>query len=467
MENKHITNFCFNVDRNMSYNNFIDMLKKACKEDLNKTILVLFYIRNPRGGKGERRLFRWGLQWLGLNFPNIINNIIHLIPEYGRWDDIYCLFPQKLDVNRPDNYLTESINKNDVMTLQRNIILLKINQLIEDEKKIINNDNDISYCAKWCVTENSSENLKFNFVDTTCKVWNITPREYRRRISKIRKKYKLIETYLTNRKIYRIKYNKLTVGAMKKYKKKLNRYDTYRFNNYKYKLYDSLKDKFDTTKLDDILDLYKNTNLLENKWNTYNEYIKDHQKLQKTVLVVDTNGSMYSNRLKNINIVIKLCLLVIEYSIFTKNIIPFDVEPSYYNNRLDVKEDICSILQLSRQYRKHINLENIAKLIISSGEIPERIIILTNNKIEEVDPKWKQHIDNMSKLFEGMELPTIIYISLQNDMKYKTYENLICIENNSDELFNLIIKDKNVNINNIVENIINDEIYDNIREELI
>ena len=71
------------------------------------------------------------------------------------------------------------------------------------------------------------------------------------------------------------------------------------------------------------------------------------------------------------------------------------------------------------------------------------------------------------KLFEGMELPTIIYISLQNDMKYKTYKNLICIENNSDELFNLIIKDKNVNINNIVENIINDEIYDNIREELI
>lgn len=461
MEHKNIINFCYNISRNMSYNNFIDMLKKSCKDDLIKTIIILFYIRDPRGGKGERKLFRWGLQWLALNFPNEINKVIDLIPEYGRWDDIYCLYPKKLDYNRPDNYLTDiNINKNDIDQLQKNIVLLKINQLIEDEKNIVNN-NDISYCAKWCVTENSSQDLQFSFVETTCNVWNITLKEYRKRIRKIRKKYKLIETYLTNRKIHRIKYNKVNVGAMKKYKKKLNRYDKYRFQNYTSKLYESLKDKFSINDIENILYLYQNNYPIENKWSQYNNYITDIQNLEKTMLVIDTNGSMYANNLKNINIVVKLSLLVIEYSIFNKNIIHYNINPFFLKNKEEVYNNITNIVSLSKYYQKNINLLNIIELIISNKEIPEKLIIISSNKIEVSDPEWKKNIDNIEKICieKTISIPKILYICLQEKMYYSVYKNLINIQNDSKEIINFIISDKNININNLINNIINNDRY--------
>lgn len=60
-------------------------------EDPMVAIKFLFWLRDCRGGNGERRIFRECLKWLAENKPDITMAILELVPEYGRWDDLWVL----------------------------------------------------------------------------------------------------------------------------------------------------------------------------------------------------------------------------------------------------------------------------------------------------------------------------------------------------------------------------------------
>ena len=50
----------------------------------------MFWARDVRGGAGERQIFRDLLGCCG-NHSDVLNKNVHLISEYGRWDDILTL----------------------------------------------------------------------------------------------------------------------------------------------------------------------------------------------------------------------------------------------------------------------------------------------------------------------------------------------------------------------------------------
>ena len=52
---------------------------------------LLFYMRDIRGGQGERRIFRIILRHLANTNPDVVSKNLELIPEFGRWDDLYAL----------------------------------------------------------------------------------------------------------------------------------------------------------------------------------------------------------------------------------------------------------------------------------------------------------------------------------------------------------------------------------------
>lgn len=84
-------NFAVTSFRNKSDKTIEDAFAKAFYEDKLLAIKWLFYCRDREQGIGERRLFRVALKWLATEQPEIAKAIIKLIPEYGRWDDLYCL----------------------------------------------------------------------------------------------------------------------------------------------------------------------------------------------------------------------------------------------------------------------------------------------------------------------------------------------------------------------------------------
>lgn len=73
------------------------LFNAAFNEDNLLALKALFYLRDIRGGVGERETFRIILKEQARRFPNSIRNNIHLIPEFGRWDDLFVLFDTPLE----------------------------------------------------------------------------------------------------------------------------------------------------------------------------------------------------------------------------------------------------------------------------------------------------------------------------------------------------------------------------------
>ena len=75
----------------------IQLFSKAFAEDRLLALKTLFYIRDVRGGQGERKTFRVILKWLALNYPEIVRKNVLNVSTYGRWDDMFVLFGTELE----------------------------------------------------------------------------------------------------------------------------------------------------------------------------------------------------------------------------------------------------------------------------------------------------------------------------------------------------------------------------------
>lgn len=84
-------NFAVASLRKMSDEEVAKRFKKAFCEDKILAMKWLFYARDVRGGLGERRLFKVVLKDLVESNPEMVIPVINLIPEYGRFDDLWCL----------------------------------------------------------------------------------------------------------------------------------------------------------------------------------------------------------------------------------------------------------------------------------------------------------------------------------------------------------------------------------------
>lgn len=77
--------------RNRSDDDVINMFKQAYEEDATLALKCLFYLRDVRGGAGERRFFRVCIKWLAKEYPDEAKHLIPFCFEYGRVDDLYSL----------------------------------------------------------------------------------------------------------------------------------------------------------------------------------------------------------------------------------------------------------------------------------------------------------------------------------------------------------------------------------------
>lgn len=87
--------------RNRSEADIILMFRKAFAENPVYALKCLFYIRDVRGGQGERRFFRVVIKDMASqqNTRDAIKRNMELIPEFGRWDDLYAFVGTPLEAD--------------------------------------------------------------------------------------------------------------------------------------------------------------------------------------------------------------------------------------------------------------------------------------------------------------------------------------------------------------------------------
>jgi hypothetical protein len=79
-------------------NQVVDMWKKVWKEDNLLAIKLLFWLRDIRGGAGEKMAFKLVLENIYKNDRLVFNKIVPYVPEYGSFKDLVEYIPRSSTV---------------------------------------------------------------------------------------------------------------------------------------------------------------------------------------------------------------------------------------------------------------------------------------------------------------------------------------------------------------------------------
>src|SRR5690606_5721041 len=192
--------------RNRSEEDIKKLFSKAFAENPLLAMKTLFYLRDITQGQGERRFFRVVLKYLALHHPEALQKNLHLIPKSGRYDDLWVLLETDL--------------KDDVIDLVRK-------QLSLDK-----NVDHPSLLGKWLPSLNASSYKTKKYAKIIQEELRLTPRQYRKLLSSLRKKIDIVETKLTERDYESIDYSKLPSRAGLIYRKAFLRNDRERYQAY-------------------------------------------------------------------------------------------------------------------------------------------------------------------------------------------------------------------------------------------
>ena len=402
------------------------LFAKAYGEDPVVAIKILFYMRNIRGGLGERNSFRVLLKELAKFYPGVARQIVYAVPIYGRWDDLLVL-------------LDNPYVKDDVIAY--------IRWQIREDQKAMEQGKEVSLLGKWLPSINTSSKESVARAKILMSALYMKAVEYRKLCSALRKEIKILEDNL-RRKDYTFDYSKQPSQAMLRYKKAFMRNDEERYKSFLNKVVEQAEKlargeenpeeervKLNTKTLYpyqivapfmgywSVNELQPEQELpLEASWKALDRDVFD----SKTIVVRDGSASMYHGKDDSpINIATSLALLFAEQlsGAYKNSFITFSSEPRL----VQVPENADTLKKKLNFISKFNDITNtdigkVYRLILDvakSGNVPkeemiERILIISDMEFDCCSSK-ESTFDFYKKKFEaaGYELPEIVFWNVE------------------------------------------------------
>lgn len=203
-------NFAVSSLRKESEPEIISRFLAAYYEDRALAVKWLFFLRDVRGGLGERRSFRILFRHLAKSAPGLAGRLAGLTAEYGRFDDLLCLF--------------------DTPAEHTALTLLKT-QLEQDAANRAAS-RQISLCAKWMPGNNTSSPASRQAAAKLQRFMGLTAKEYRKLLSSLRAYLQVTEVYMTDRRWDAIDYGSIASKANILYRNAFLRHDEIRRKQY-------------------------------------------------------------------------------------------------------------------------------------------------------------------------------------------------------------------------------------------
>lgn len=196
-------NFAVASLRSASEHDISQRFTKAFFEDKLMAMKWLFYARDVRGGLGERRLFRACMVPLAKEFPEYVAPVVALVPEYGRWDDLWCL----LDTPACD-CVTELVK----------------GQLYDDTQNAAEG-KPISLLAKWMPRCKTSSKQTRHYAQILRKAVGMTERQYQHTLANLSRYLLVVERQMTAKQWEEIDYQRVPSRANLQYNSAFLRHD--------------------------------------------------------------------------------------------------------------------------------------------------------------------------------------------------------------------------------------------------
>ena len=244
------------TDRKYFYGNSesaLSLFQKVWIVDKETAFKLLLWLRDCRGGAGNRSAFRDIVNWLAENGGgHWIAENIDWIPDVGRFDDFRALFDTPLEKLVSD-YWANEIKKNNVLA------------------------------AKWADRKDKPIKHALNIKEEG---------KFRKLLSEIRKNH-VVEHKMCNRGYEEIEYHTVPSVAMARYTNAFKRNDPERFEKYK----EQLK-KGETTVNADVLfphdcvrtARYGDFEMADSQFDALPNYLEGTN--EKIIVISDTSGSM-------------------------------------------------------------------------------------------------------------------------------------------------------------------------------
>lgn len=366
----------------------INLFKNAFAENPVYALKCLFYIRDVRGGQGERRFFRVCMRWLANANTEAARRNLQYVPEFGRWDDLYEF------VNTP---------------LEADAFAIMKHQLALDVEC-----KTPSLLAKWLKSENTSSQDSRRLGRLTRQYLNMTARQYRKTLSVLRQRINVLERLMSENRWDEIEFDKIPSRAGIIYKNAFARHDIERQKNENVQTYaDFAKD---TTKKVNAKALYpyecveqarkyrnfnlEDTNrLMVNKyWDNLTDYFNNAT--FNGIAVIDTSGSMtgkYGTTVAPIDVAISLGLYCAEHNSgpFANHYISFASRPQMIRT-----DGVDFVDKVNRIYKTNLvdntNIQAVFDLLLNiarkpdvkAEDIPQNIIIISDMEFDEAQRGW-------------------------------------------------------------------------------
>ena len=220
-------------DPKQDYEKNKNRFKNALIENDEIALANLLYTLDIRNGKGERALFKSYFSALIEMNKDYAIQILPYIPELGRWDYVFEGIGTEIEEN--------------VYELIRAYLMMDI--------KNYNENKPVSLLAKW-LPSIKTHNKKNYFAVKLAKKLNLTEKEYRKILSKLRDSLNIVEKHITNKEYEKIEYISVPSKAMVKYKNLFFTKDEVRFKEFIEELKDSKKAKYDNLFMNDFAKMY-------------------------------------------------------------------------------------------------------------------------------------------------------------------------------------------------------------------
>ena len=220
-------------DPKQDYEKNKNRFKNALIENDKTALANLLYTLDIRNGRGERALFKSYFYTLIEMNKDCAIQILPYIPELGRWDYVFEGIGTEIEEN--------------VYELIRAYLMMDI--------KNYNENKPVSLLAKW-LPSIKTHNKKNYFAVKLAKKLNLTEKEYRKILSKLRDSLNIVEKHITNKEYEKIEYISVPSKAMVKYKNLFFTKDEVRFKEFIEELKDSKKAKYDNLFMNDFAKMY-------------------------------------------------------------------------------------------------------------------------------------------------------------------------------------------------------------------
>ncbi len=402
------------------------MISQALSEDFLLGIKCLFYLRDIRGGQGERDTFRKGLKILSQYYPKETEKLISLIPEYGRWDDILYL---------------EDVNIKDI--------------ILKQLKKDGESDNP-SLLPKWLPSENTSSLKTKATARALRKYLGFSSKNYRMMLSIFRKRLNIIENKISTNQWNTINYSHVPSKANLKYKKAFAKHDEKRYSEFLDKV-EKGEEKINTKTLFPY-ELVRqardeNNRTIDILWSKLPNYVKEDE---NALVVADVSGSMMGTPM-DVSVSLAMYFAERNKGIFNNKFITFSERPELQEVQGATLNQKIKNLE-NAHWNCNTNLQAVFDLVLNTAvqnntpenEMPKTIYIISDMEFDDATSGYGDsdntnfEVINQKYKNNGYEIPQLVFWNVesrQNNVPVSQNENgVILVSGCSPVIFKMVME---------------------------